>query len=122
MEMRPIGFLILGIICLVLALLVPALRSYLLFSMAVAPLLLLAIGQVVLPRSKRAVSVWFNPVVIDLGEEQIAVAPGTPVGRLSGRDMAYSYFKQWHEFEIVTHRFWLLAVIGLTSLGAVWLS
>jgi hypothetical protein len=89
--------------------------------MAISPLVLLAVGQVWLPRSKRVIQVWFNPIILELDGERISPEPGTPFGRLSGNNLTYSLFKQWHEFEIVTHRFWLLAGIGLSSLTAVWL-
>ncbi len=122
MEMRSVGLFVLAAICLGTALLIPPLQSYLLSAMAISPLLLLAVGQVFLPRSKRSIRVWFNPIVIELGDEQVPLEPGFPLGSLSGRELVYSYFKQWHDFEIVTHRFWLLAGIGLLSLGAVWFS
>jgi hypothetical protein len=88
--------------------------------MAAVPMLLLVIGQFVLPRSKRSIRVWFDPIVLEIDGEFLSFKPGTPMGRLSGRDLVYSYFKQWHDFEIVTHRFLLLGAIGLASLAAMW--
>jgi len=120
--MRPVRILALGIVGLAAALLLPVVQNYLLFAMAISPLLLLVIGQFWLPRSKRTIQVWFNPIVIEYEGELVSLEPGTPIGRLSGKALAYSFFKQWHEFEIVTHRFFLLAGIGLISLGAVWLA
>lgn len=120
--MRPVRIFALGIVGLVAAFLLPVVQNYLLFAMAITPLVLLVIGQFWLPRSKRTIQVWFNPIVIEYDGELISLEPGTPIGRLSGKDLAYSFFKQWHEFEIVTHRFFLLAGIGLISLGAVWLT
>ena len=123
MEMRPVGILAVAGICLALALLIPPAQKYILFAMACVPLALLIAGQFVLPRSKRSVSVWFNPIVIELEDEMIVpIDPGTPLGRLSGRDLVYSAFRQWHDFEIVPYRFWLLAAIGLLSLGSVWIA
>jgi hypothetical protein len=123
MEMRPVGILALAGIGLALALLIPPAQRYILFAMAIVPLALLAVGQLILPRSKRSISVWFNPIVIELDNELVVVPdPGMPLGRLSGRDLVYSAFRQWHDFEIVTHRFWLLAAIGLLSLGSIWVS
>jgi hypothetical protein len=120
-EMRSVRIFVLGVVGLVAAFLIPAIQSYLLSVMAVTPLVLLAVGQFWLPRSKRIIQVWFNPVILELDGELFSSEPGTPLGRLSGKNLKYSFFKQWHEFEIVTHRFWLLAAIGLTSLAAVWL-
>lgn len=119
--MRSVRIFALGIIGLAAAFLLPFVQNYVLFAMAISPLVLLVIGQFWLPRSKRIIQVWFNPIVIECDGEVISLEPGTPIGRLSGKALAYSFFKQWHEFEIVTHRFFLLAGIGLISLGAVWL-
>ena len=83
---------------------------------------MLLLGQFFLPRSKRSIQVWFNPIVIEYEGELISLEPGTPLGRLSGKTLLYGAFKQWHEFEIVTHRFFVLSAIGLISLGAVWLA
>jgi len=120
MEMRSVKILVLGIAGLAAAFLIPAIQGYLLSVMAISPLILLVAGQFWLPRSKRIIQVWFNPIIFELDGELISAEPGTPLGRLSGRDLVYGFFKQWHEFEIVTHRYWLLAGIGLSSLAAVW--
>jgi hypothetical protein len=120
MEMRSVKILVLGIAGLAAAFLIPAIQGYLLSVMAISPLILLVAGQFWLPRSKRIIQVWFNPIIFELDGELISAEPGTPLGRLSGRDLVYGFFKQWHEFEIVTHRYWLLAGMGLSSLAAVW--
>lgn len=123
MEMRPVGILVFAGIGLTLALLIPPAQKYILFAMACVPLALMVAGQLILPRSKRSISIWFNPIVIELDNEiRVPIDPGTPLGRLSGRDLVYSSFRQWHEFEIVAYRFWLLAVIGLLSFGSIWVS
>lgn len=122
MEMRPVGILVVASICLALALLIPPAQKYILFSMACVPLSLMITGQFVLPRSKRSINVWFNPIMIELEDEIVPLDPGTPLGRLSGKALVYSAFRQWHDFEIVTHRFWLLAAIGLLSFGSIWVS
>src|SRR5262249_14960251 len=118
--MKPARIFALGILGLAAAFLLPAVQNYLLYAMADIPVVLLAAGQFYLPRSKRAIQVWFNPIVIDLDGELISPEAGAPCGRLSGKTLTYSFFKQWHEFEIVTHRFWLLAGIGIFSFGALW--
>jgi hypothetical protein len=118
--MRSLRILALGVVGLTLAFLVQEVNFYVLSGMALAPLTLLVAGQFYLPRSKHAIQVWFNPIVIEFEGERISLEPGTPVGRLSGKELTYSYFKQWHEFEIVTHRHWLLAAIGFFSLGSFW--
>src|SRR5262245_35868517 len=123
MEMRPVGILALAGVVLSLALLIPPAQKQILVAMSVIPLLLLIIGQFILPRSRRSIRVWFNPIVLEIGDELIPLFDeGAPMGRLSGRDLIYSSFKQWHDFEIVAHRFWLVAAIGLLSLGAIWAS
>ncbi len=119
--MRSVRVFVLGVVGLVAAFLIPAVQGYLLSAMAISPLVLLVVGQFWLPYSKRIIQVWFNPIVLELDAELISPEPGTPFGRLNGKNLTYSLFKQWHEFEIVTHRFWLLAGIGLSSLAAVWL-
>jgi hypothetical protein len=119
--MRSVRIFVLGLVGLVAAFLIPPIQSYVLSVMAISPLGLIVIGQFWLPRAKRVIQVWFNPVILKFDEELISPEPGTPFGRLSGKNLTYSFFRQWHEFEIVTHRFWLLAAIGLSSLAAVWL-
>ncbi len=121
MEMESVGIFVLGVVGLVAAFLIPPIQGYVLSVMAISPLALLVIGQFWLPRSKRDIQVWFNPIIFELDGELISPEPGIPFGRLSGKDLTYGLFKQWHEFEIVTYRFWLLAAIGLSSLAAVWL-
>jgi len=61
MEMRPVGSLSWDHLSGCRPLDSP-LQNYLLFAMAVSPLILLAVGQVFLPRSKRSIRVWFNPM------------------------------------------------------------
>jgi hypothetical protein len=118
MEMRSVRIIVLGIVGLTVALLFPAVQSYVLLAMAVLPFIFLVIGQLVLPRSRRIIRVWFNPIILEIDGEIFSLEPGVPMGRLSGRDLVYGYFKQWHEFTITTHRFLLLAAIGLISLVA----
>jgi len=115
--------MVLGVVGLAAALLFPAVQSYVLLAMAALPFLFLVSGQLVLPRSKRTIRVWFSPVFLEIkGETFPLFEPGDAMGRLSGRDMVYSYFKQWHEFDIATHRFLVLGTIGLLSLGAMWMA
>src|SRR4051812_2393430 len=120
--MRSVKVFALGIVGLAAAFLLPAFQSYLLFMMAISPLILLVLGQFWLPRSKRTIQVWFSPIIFEMDGELISAEPGTPPGRLSGKDMAYSFFKQWHEFEIITHRHWLLSAVGFSSLVAAWVA
>jgi hypothetical protein len=122
MEMRSVGILVLGVVALTLAVVVPPAQPYILAAMAVIPLGVLAVGQVILPRSKRSIRVWFNPIFVEMDDDLIPLSQGTAIGRLSGRNLAHSYFKQWHDFEIIAHRFWLLAGIGLISLAGIWMS
>ena len=119
---RSVRIFALGVIGLCAAFLIQGVQSYVLAAMALCPLVLLVVGQFYLPRSKRTIHVWFNPIVIEYEGELISPEQGMPLGRLSGKDLFYGSFRQWHEFEIVTHRFILLSGIGLISLGAVWLT
>jgi hypothetical protein len=119
-EMRSVRIFVLGVVGFVAAFLIPAIQGYLLSIMAISPLILLGVGQFWLPRSKRNIQVWFNPIIVEADGEVFSPELGTSLARLSGKNLTYSLFKQWHEFEIVTHRFWLLAAIGLSSLAAVW--
>lgn len=120
MELRSLRIFALGALGLAAALLLEEVQIYVLSAMALCPLALLVVGQFYLPRSQHAIQVWFNPIVIEFEGEQFSIDLGTPVGRLSGKELTYSSFKQWHEFAIVTHRHWLLAAIGLFSLGSFW--
>jgi hypothetical protein len=120
--MRSARIFALGVIGLSAAFLMQAVQTYVLGAMGLCPLVLLVFGQFYLPRSKRTIHVWFNPIIVENEGELISAEQGMPLGRLSGTDLFYSFFKQWHEFEIVTHKFFLLAGIGLISLGAVWLA
>jgi hypothetical protein len=119
---RSVRIFALGVIGLCAAFLIQGVQSYVLAAMALCPPVLLVVGQFYLPRSKRTIHVWFNPIVIEYEGELISPEQGMPLGRLSGKDLFYGSFRQWHEFEIVTHRFILLSGIGLISLGAVWLT
>jgi hypothetical protein len=121
-EMRSAKIFALGVIGLSAAFLIQVVQGYLLTFMALCPIVLLLFGQFYLPHAKRTIQVWFNPIVIEHEGELISPEPGTPFGRLSGKTLLYSFFKQWHEFEIITHRFFLLSVIGFISLGAAWLA
>lgn len=122
MELRSLRILALGMLGLAAALLFPIVQGYFLFTMALTPLVLLVLGQFFLPRSKRIIQVWFNATIPDDEDEPLTPEPGSPFLRLSGKDLPYSFFKQWHEFKIVTHRFWLLSAIGFMSLLMVWLA
>lgn len=87
---------------------------------ALVPLALIAAGQLYLPRSKWAIQVWFDPkILVHLAEGEAFELPLEQQMRLSGMDVQPSHFKQWHEFEIVTHRYWLLLAIGVASLAGV---
>lgn len=92
--------------------------AYAVIVFALVPLALLILGQLYLPDSKRKVSVWFNPAVFDRGNEPAGDEFHIPITRLSGKELNYTWFRQSHEFEIVTHRFWLLGTIGMVSLVA----
>jgi hypothetical protein len=87
---------------------------------ALVPFALIAAGQLYLPRSKRAIQVWFDPkILIELAEGETIELPLEQHMRLSGIDVQPSHFKQWHEFEVVTYRYWLLLALGLASLAGV---
>jgi hypothetical protein len=120
--MRSVKIFVLGIIGLAAAFLLPAVQNYVLTAMALCPLVLLLAGQFYLPRAKRTIQVWFNPIVIEYEGELISPVEGMPLARLSGKELTFSFFKQWHDFKIITHRFWLLAGIGLSSLAAAGLA
>jgi len=120
-ELRSVKILALGTLGLAAALLFPLVQNYVLFTLALTPLALLVIGQLYLPHSKRTIQVWFNPKLLDDDDDFDAMGSSIPFLRLSGKELSYSFFKQWHEFEIVNHRFWLLSAIGLISLFMVWL-
>jgi hypothetical protein len=123
MQLKSAGMIPLGILGLAISALIPAIQSYVLFVMALAPFALLVIGQLILPRAKRSITVWFNPIVLEIDGETFSIGvPGTSMARLSGRELFYSYFRQWHDFEIEPQRFLLLGAIGLVSLGAMWFS
>jgi hypothetical protein len=122
MEMRPVRIIALGTLGLTAAFLLPEIQEYALFAMAAAPILLLALGQFFLPRSKRQIQIWFDPLVLDEDEKTHCAAPAVPFARLSGKELAYSAFKQWHDFEIVPHHFLLLGLIGLCSFGFLFLA
>src|SRR5690348_6989192 len=110
--MRSARILALGVLGLAAALLFPLIQTYVLFTLALMPFALLAIGQLFLPHSKRSIQVWFNPSVLDDQDEPLSFEPGTAFLRLSGKNLPNTFFRQWHEFEIVVHRFWLLSAIG----------
>lgn len=118
MELRTIRIFAFGALGLVVAFSFSFIESYLLIAIAATPLVLLIAGQFYLPRSQRSIQVWFNPVVID--GEIISPEAGQPFARLNGKVISYSHFRKSHDFEIVTHRFWLLGLIGLFSLGSLW--
>jgi hypothetical protein len=115
--MRPLRIFAIGLAGLIFVFGIQIFFGYFLIAAALCPLLLLLVGQLYLPRSKRSIQVWLNPVVLTAQGELVPAEPGMPLGRLSGKEISYSYFKRRHDFRIVTHRFWLLAVVGLISLG-----
>ena len=83
------------------------------------PLALMVAGQLYLPQSKRAIQVWFDPrILVEVAEGDTLEVPLEEPMRLSGRVIQPSHFKQWHEFEIVPCRYWLLLVLGASSLVA----
>lgn len=104
-----------GLIGLITVFAVQIYFAYTVIAVALIPLALLIIGQLYLPDSKRTVSVWFNPAILNLIDYDDK-EPLIPAARLSGKELKYTYFKQSHEFKIVTHRFWLLGIIGVLSL------
>lgn len=111
--MRTLKIFGMGLIGLIAVFAVQIYFAYTLIAIALIPLALLIVGQFYLPHSRRAVSVWFDPAVF----EHSAHGAVLPL-RLSGKELKYTYFKQSHEFKIVTHRFWLLGIIGVLSLSA----
>jgi hypothetical protein len=88
--------------------------------MALVPFLFVLAGQLILPHARRTIHVWFNPIVLGKDGEFYSVEPGVPVGRLSGKVLVYSHFRQWHDFRIETHRFFLLGAVGTGSLAGMW--
>lgn len=89
-------------------------------ALVLIPLVLLVAGQLYLPESKRAIQVWFDSrVLVELAEGGTVEEPLEEPMRLSGKVIQPSHFKQWHEFEIVPCRYWLLLVLGASSLVAV---
>ena len=88
-------------------------------ALVLVPFVLLVAGQLCLPQSKRAIQVWFDPrILVELAEGGTVEEPLEESMRLSGKIIQPSYFKQWHEFEIVPCRYWLLLVLGVSSLVA----
>jgi hypothetical protein len=97
----------------------------LLVGIALLPFLFLISGQVILPKHCRTIWVLLEPIIIDfenmrewLDESEAAqLAEIVNAPRLSGKVLERSYFKQWHEFEVVPHHFLLLLAVGVVSLG-----
>jgi hypothetical protein len=116
--MRPLQIMGSGIIGLVVVFWLTLHPVQALTAVALMPFLLLAIGQFYLPNSKRAIQVWFDPkILVQLfGDDHIELPVEQRV-HLSGRILSPSYFKQWHEFQIVSCRYWLLLILGAASLG-----
>jgi hypothetical protein len=115
--MRPLRIFAIGLVGLIFVFGIQIFFSYFLIAAALCPFLLLMVGQLYLPRSRRSIQVWLNPVVLTAQGELIPAEPGMPLGRLSGKEISYSYFKQRHDFRIVTHRFWLLSLVWIDLAG-----
>src|SRR5579864_3293787 len=115
--MRTLRILLFGIAGLVLAFLFQVYVAGLLVGIALLPFWFLIVGQFILPKSRRAIRVCLEPVIIEFDDvcegldaearEQLDKAFNAPA-RLSGRLIPRSYFKQWHEFKIESHHFLLL--------------
>lgn len=118
MEFRTIRIFAFGALGLIVAFSFSFLESYILLAMAVTPLLLLIVGQFYLPRSNRTIQLWFS--LPEIESEPIFQEAGAPVARLNGKTISYSPFKKTHDFEIVTHRFWLLGLVGFFSFASIW--
>lgn len=71
----------------------------------------LVVGQLFFPQSERSLRIWMNPEVIENAGELTL--------RLSGKEVSLAFFKRWYEFRIEVCNLWLLAVVGLLSLGAL---
>jgi hypothetical protein len=88
-------------------------------TLALLPFLLLVAGQLYLPDSKRAIQVWFDPkILVILSDDDATEVPFEQTTRISGKVLSPSYFKQWHEFRIVSCRHWLFLSLGAASLCA----
>jgi len=124
--MRALRILLLGTVGLILAFLIQFYVLGLLIGIALLPFSFLVIGQFLLPKSRRAIQVYLQPIGLEFEDEpewldteareQLDKALNAPA-RLSGRSIPPSYFKQWHEFQVEPHHFLLLLLVGLVSLG-----
>jgi drug/metabolite transporter superfamily protein YnfA len=109
--MRNLRIFAIGTAATVLAFTARFWAKYALFIAAGLPLAFLVYGQLLVPQSKRSLRLWMNPEVVkDLGKLNL---------RLSGKDITLAFFKRWYEFKIEVFNVWLLAAIGLVSLGAL---
>jgi hypothetical protein len=102
---------VVGVAVLVAVLFLQSWMKWVALAAAALPLALLAVGQFFLPRSGQKIRLWMNPDVLEnLGDVTL---------RLSGKEVSLGFFKRWYEFKIETFNVWLLAILGLASLGAI---
>lgn len=124
--MRALRILLLGIVGLVLTFLVQVYIVGLVVGIVLLPFLFLIVGLLILPRSRRAVRVCLEPIVIEPDDvcasmdaearEQLDKVLNAPA-RLNGKTIKRSYFKQWLEFRVEPYHFLLLFAVGAISLG-----
>jgi hypothetical protein len=109
--MRNLRIFAIGTAATVLAFTARFWAQYALFAAAGVPLAFLVYGQLFFPKSKRSLRLWMNPEVVGgLGGVNL---------RLSGKEVTLAFFKRWYEFKIEVFNVWLLAAIGLVSVGAL---
>lgn len=123
--MRALKILLFGILGLTLAFTFQFYIVDCLVGIALLPFWLLVIGQISLPKSRRAIQVRLEPIVLkfenvpdldDEKKEELEKALNGPT-RLSGRPIMRSHFSRWHEFQVHPDHFFLLFLVGLVSLG-----
>lgn len=124
--MRALRILLFGIIGLILAFALPFYMVGFLVGVALLPFWLLVIGQIILPKSRRAIQVRIEPIVLKFenvpssldaeAREELGKILNAPA-RLSGRSIARSHFTRWLEFQVQPTHFFLLLLVGLVSLG-----
>ena len=123
--MRALRILSFGILGLTLAFLLQFYILGFLVGIALLPFGLLVIGQISLPKSRRAIQVRLEPLVLrfenvpdldDGKKEELENALNAPT-RLSGRSIMRSHFSRWHEFQVHPNHFLLLFLVGLVSLA-----
>jgi len=92
MEMRPVGLIVMGIICLAAALLIPRCRTtYCCHGRQSSHFA--GCGQVFLPRSKRSIRVWFNPIVMNSMASSSPLNRGTHLDVSVGGSWMYRLFQ-----------------------------